>query len=29
VGVTGGTDHLLIKAILGYRFNNKAGKTAN
>ncbi len=29
VGVTGGTDHLLIKAILGYRFNNKAGKNAN
>jgi hypothetical protein len=26
VGVTGSTDHLLIKAILGYRFNNKADK---
>jgi hypothetical protein len=23
VGVTQATDHLLIKAILGYRFNNK------
>jgi hypothetical protein len=23
VGVTGGTDHLLIKTILGYRFNNR------
>ena len=26
VGVTAATDHLLIKAILGYRFNNKADK---
>ena len=23
VGVTQATDHLLVKAILGYRFNNK------